>query len=183
MLEAIHASALYLAPVRDASGRVVDFLILAANRHARTAAGRTAAEVAGRRLMAVSPGVAGSGLLDDYISAFETGEPVHREGLEFVEVLDYLLWPATLNVRAARVDDGLLVSWRPWTTRSCSSPAGSALSAWPSWAGASGTWPRSARCGRPRCMRCSAATGTTARCRWRTCRPWSCRRTCRSWRT
>ncbi|GAA4991597.1 serine phosphatase RsbU (regulator of sigma subunit) [Nonomuraea thailandensis] len=113
MLEAIHASALYLAPVRDASGRVVDFLILAANRHARTAAGRTAAEVAGRRLMAVSPGVAGSGLLDDYISAFETGEPVHREGLEFVEVLDYLLWPATLNVRAARVDDGLLVSWRP----------------------------------------------------------------------
>jgi serine phosphatase RsbU (regulator of sigma subunit) len=112
MLEAVHASALYLTPVKDATGRVVDFLILAANRHARTVAGRTAAELTGYRLMAASPGVAGSGLLDDYIGVFETGEPIHREGLEFVEVLDYLLWPATLSVRAARVDDGLLVSWR-----------------------------------------------------------------------
>ncbi|GAA2214558.1 hypothetical protein GCM10009850_100230 [Nonomuraea monospora] len=112
MLDAVHASALYLAPVEDGTGRVVDFLIVAANRYARTAAGRTASELAGRRLMAVSPGVAGSGLLDDYISVYETGEPVHREGLEFVEVLDYLPWPSTLNVRASRVDDGLLVSWR-----------------------------------------------------------------------
>ncbi|TYB52179.1 SpoIIE family protein phosphatase [Nonomuraea sp. PA05] len=112
MLDAVHASALYLTPVKDATGRVVDFLIAAANRHARTIAGQTASELAGRRLMAVSPGVAGSRLLDDYITVFETGEPVHREGLEFVEVLDYLRWPATLSVRAARVDDGLLVSWR-----------------------------------------------------------------------
>ncbi|MFB4277107.1 PP2C family protein-serine/threonine phosphatase [Nonomuraea sp. MTCD27] len=113
MLEAVHASALYLTPVHDATGRVVDFLILAANRHARTVAGRTAAELAGRRLMTASPGVAGSGLLDDCIAVYESGEPVHREALEFVEVLDHLLWPATLSVRAARVDDGLLVSWRP----------------------------------------------------------------------
>ncbi|MFC7101454.1 PP2C family protein-serine/threonine phosphatase [Nonomuraea rubra] len=112
MLEAVHASALYLTPVKDATGRVVDFLILAANRHARTVAGRTASELAGHRLLAASPGMAGSGLLDDYIGVFESGEPIHREGLEFVEVLDYLVWPATLNVRAARVDEGLLVSWR-----------------------------------------------------------------------
>ncbi|UBU11789.1 PP2C family protein-serine/threonine phosphatase [Nonomuraea gerenzanensis] len=112
MLEAVHASALYLTPVHDATGRVVDFLILAANRHARTVAGRTAADLAGHRLMAVLPGVAGSGLLDDYITVFEAGEPMHRDGVEYVEVLDYLLWPATLSVRASRVDDGLLVSWR-----------------------------------------------------------------------
>jgi serine phosphatase RsbU (regulator of sigma subunit) len=112
MLEAVHASALYLSPVKDTGGRVVDFLILAANRHARTVAGRTAAELAGRRLMTASPGVASSGLLDDYITVYETGEPVQRGPLEFVEVMDYLMWPATLSVRAARVDDGLLVSWR-----------------------------------------------------------------------
>ncbi|MEV0378680.1 SpoIIE family protein phosphatase [Nonomuraea sp. NPDC050643] len=112
MLEAVHASALYLTPVKDSTDRVVDFLILAANRHARTVAGRTSAELAGRRLMAVSPGVASSGLLDDYITVYESGEPLHREPLEFVEVMDYLLWPATLSVRAARVDDGLLASWR-----------------------------------------------------------------------
>ncbi|MGR6915147.1 PP2C family protein-serine/threonine phosphatase [[Actinomadura] parvosata] len=113
MLEAVHASALYLTPVKDATGRVVDFLILAANRHARTVAGRTAAELTGRRLMEASPGVAGSGLLDDYIAVFESGEPIHRESVEFVEAVDSLLWPATLAVRASRVDGGLLVSWRP----------------------------------------------------------------------
>ncbi|MEU6711720.1 SpoIIE family protein phosphatase [Nonomuraea sp. NPDC046802] len=112
MLEAVHASALYLTPVKDSMGRVVDFLILAANEHARTVSGRTASELRGRRLMAASPGVASSGLLDDYITVYETGEAVHREPLEFVEVMDYLLWPATLSVRAARVNDGLLVSWR-----------------------------------------------------------------------
>lgn len=113
MLEAVHASALYLTPVRDPTGRVVDFLILATDRHAETLAGSTAADMAGRRLMSVSPGVASSGLLDDYIDVYESGEPIHREPLEFVEVLDYLRWPATLSVRAAKVGDGLLVSWRP----------------------------------------------------------------------
>ncbi|WP_157549082.1 SpoIIE family protein phosphatase [Nonomuraea candida] len=112
MLEAIQASAFYLSPIRDATERVVDFLILAANRHAMTPAGRTAADLTGRRLMAASPGVASSGLLDDYITVYETGEPIHHEALEFVEVMDYVLWPATLSVRMARVEDGLLVTWR-----------------------------------------------------------------------
>ncbi|SEG93402.1 Serine phosphatase RsbU, regulator of sigma subunit [Nonomuraea solani] len=112
MLEAVHASALYLTPVKDTTGRVVDFLILAANRHARTLDGRTGAGLVGCRLMTASPGVASSGLLDDYYTVYETGDPVHREPVEFVEVMDYLIWPATLSVRAARVDDGLLVSWR-----------------------------------------------------------------------
>ncbi|MFI6739602.1 PP2C family protein-serine/threonine phosphatase [Nonomuraea sp. NPDC050451] len=112
MLEAVHASALYLTPVKDSLGRVVDFRILAANRHARTVSGRPAGELAGCRLLAVTPGVASSGLLDDYIAVYETGVSAHREPLEYVEVLDYLLWPATLSVRASRVDDGLLVSWR-----------------------------------------------------------------------
>jgi serine phosphatase RsbU (regulator of sigma subunit) len=112
MLEGVHASALYLTPIRDATGRVVDFLVVAANRHARSVAGRNAAELTGRRLMATSPGMASSGLLDDYITVFETGEPMVRPALEFVEVRDYLLWPATIAVRAARVNDGLLASWR-----------------------------------------------------------------------
>ncbi|MFI7635700.1 SpoIIE family protein phosphatase [Nonomuraea sp. NPDC049400] len=112
MLEAVHASALYLTPVKDSLGRVVDFRILAANRHARTVTGCPAGELAGHRLMTATPGVASCGLLDDYIVVYETGEAVHRQPLEYVEVMDYLLWPATLSVRASRVNDGLLVSWR-----------------------------------------------------------------------
>ncbi|NUR89806.1 MAG: SpoIIE family protein phosphatase, partial [Nonomuraea sp.] len=113
MLDAVHASAFYLTPVKDDTGRVVDFLILAANKHAKTVSGRKAQELRGRRLLTATPGVAGSGLLDDYVAVYESGESLHRVPLEYVEVMDYLLWPATLSVRAARVDDGVLVSWRP----------------------------------------------------------------------
>ncbi|MGW2158147.1 SpoIIE family protein phosphatase [Nonomuraea sp. NPDC001699] len=112
MLAGVHASAIFLTPVQDDAGRVVDFLVLAANKHARTPAGRTADDLAGGRLLAVSPGVAGSGLLDDYIAVYETGEPLHHMPMEFVEAMDYRLWPATLSVRASRVDEGLLVTWR-----------------------------------------------------------------------
>ncbi|WP_049572864.1 SpoIIE family protein phosphatase [Nonomuraea sp. SBT364] len=112
MLEAAHASAFYLTPICDEAGRVVDFRIVAANRHARTPAGLGEHELAGRRLITASPGVASSGLLDDYIHAYESGEPVQRVPLEFVEVVDQRIWPATLSVRAARVEAGLLVTWR-----------------------------------------------------------------------
>ncbi len=112
MLEAVHASAIYITPVCDEAGRVVDFRIVAANRHATTPAGLTEDQLTGRRLLTASPGVASSGLLDDYIRAYESGEPVQRVPLEFVEVVEHRVWPATLSVRAARVADGLLVTWR-----------------------------------------------------------------------
>ncbi|RSN07526.1 hypothetical protein DMB42_23065 [Nonomuraea sp. WAC 01424] len=112
MLAGVHASALYLTPVQDDAGRIVDFLVVAANELARTPAGRSAADLTGCRLLTVSPGVGGSGLLDDYIAVYESGESLYRMPMEFVEAADYRLWPATLAVRAARVDRGLLVSWR-----------------------------------------------------------------------
>ncbi|NRQ32634.1 SpoIIE family protein phosphatase [Nonomuraea sp. NN258] len=112
VLAAVHASALYLTPVTDAAGRVVDFFVVAGNDHARTPTGRTGAEMAGQRLLTANPGVAAAGLLDDYLHVYETGEPMYRPQVEFVEAKDQRLWPATLAVRAARVADGLLVSWR-----------------------------------------------------------------------
>jgi serine phosphatase RsbU (regulator of sigma subunit) len=112
VLESVHVSACFLTPVRDATGRVVDFLIAAANQHASDVAGRTVAELRGRRLIESSPGAASSGLFEDFLSVYETGEALHRGPLEFVEVRNRLLWPATMSVRAVRLDDGLLVSWR-----------------------------------------------------------------------
>ncbi|WP_433433448.1 hypothetical protein [Nonomuraea sp. CA-141351] len=74
MLEAVHPSALYHTPVKDSRGRVVDFRILAPTgtpRPCRDDPPASWPETA-------SPGVAGSGLLDDYIAVYETGEPVYR---------------------------------------------------------------------------------------------------------
>ncbi|MEU4225484.1 SpoIIE family protein phosphatase [Nonomuraea sp. NPDC026600] len=112
VLETVHISACFLTPIRDATGRVVDFLIAAANQHAGDVAGWTSGELRGRRLIETSPGAACSGLFDDFLNVFETGDTLYRGPLEFVEVRHHLLWPATMSVRAVRMEGGLLVSWR-----------------------------------------------------------------------
>ncbi|PZG16288.1 PP2C family protein-serine/threonine phosphatase [Nonomuraea aridisoli] len=111
MLETFHDSASYSCPVTDAFGRVVDFFLAAVNSHCKTPDGRSGAELRGQRLQTISPGVAASGLLDEYITAFETGVPFHRALTEHVEIVGERLWPATMSVRAARVAEGLLLSW------------------------------------------------------------------------
>ncbi|MEV4063325.1 hypothetical protein [Nonomuraea dietziae] len=105
VLEASHASAASLVPVTDAGGRVVDFLIAATNRHTKDVTGRGADQLRGRRLVETSPGVVKSGVLDDYLSVYESGAPLTRGPLEFVEARDGLLWPASLMVRAVRAGD------------------------------------------------------------------------------
>ncbi|WP_346153305.1 SpoIIE family protein phosphatase [Nonomuraea recticatena] len=112
VLEALHASAAYLVPVKDAGGRVVDFLIAATNRHTKDVTGRGADQLRGRRLVETSPGVVKSGVLDDYLSVYESGAPLTRGPLEYVEARDGLLWPASIMVRAVRAGDGVLASWR-----------------------------------------------------------------------
>lgn len=111
-LEVGHSSVVYLTPIRGASGRVVDFRVFAANDRATTVTGRMGPDLVGRRLLAISPGAASSGLLEEYFAVYETGEPFQREPMDYVEVRDYVLWPATLSVRAARIDDGVLAAWR-----------------------------------------------------------------------
>ncbi|TDD48257.1 hypothetical protein E1286_15905 [Nonomuraea terrae] len=111
VLDTGHASVAYLTPVRDATARIVDFRILAANESATTVAGMKGPDVAGRRLLSISPGSA-AGLLDACVRVYETGEPFFREPLEYVEVMDSVLWPATLSVRVAKIGDGILATWR-----------------------------------------------------------------------
>ncbi|MFI7615065.1 SpoIIE family protein phosphatase [Nonomuraea terrae] len=111
MLETFHDSASYSCPVKDSFGRVVDFFVVAVNSHCKTPDGRIGEELKGQRLLTISPGVAASGLLDEYITAFETGVPFHRALMEHVEIMGERLWPSTMSVRAARVADGLLLSW------------------------------------------------------------------------
>ncbi|MEV0346750.1 SpoIIE family protein phosphatase [Nonomuraea sp. NPDC050680] len=112
VLESVHIPACFLTPVRDATGRVVDFLIAAANQQAGEPAGRTPEELRGHRLIETSPGAASSGLFDDLLNVLETGVTLHRGPLEFAEARDHMLWPATMTVRAVRMDNGLLVTWR-----------------------------------------------------------------------
>lgn len=93
-------SAARLCPVRDSVGRVVGFRVLAANSHCTTPAGQRC-NMIGKRLMSISPGIGTSGLLEDYIRAYESGEPYFRRAIEHLEISGERVWPVTMTVRAA----------------------------------------------------------------------------------
>ncbi|MFI6818003.1 PP2C family protein-serine/threonine phosphatase [Nonomuraea sp. NPDC050328] len=110
-LQAVHVSAAYLTPVRDPAERVVDFVVAGTNDVATDVTGRGRDYLIGGRVLDLNPGLARSGLFDEYLRVYATGERLRRGPFEYVEVRDGLLWPASITVRAVRVEDGLLVAW------------------------------------------------------------------------
>lgn len=111
MLGIVHASALYAVPLRDASGEIVDFLMADVNEHALGANGDTATDMRGTRMLEHDPGIALSGLFDEYVRVYETGRPLVRGPFEYIGLRERP-WPMTVTVRAARAGDGVVVSWR-----------------------------------------------------------------------
>ncbi|MFI6395799.1 PP2C family protein-serine/threonine phosphatase [Nonomuraea sp. NPDC050547] len=112
VLQAVHVSAAYLVPVLDDGDRPVDFVIAAANEQARDVTGRGAGELVGERLVQACPGVVKSGLLEAYFRVLADGRPLKLDPVEYVEVRDHKLWPASLTVRAVPLHEGVLASWR-----------------------------------------------------------------------
>ncbi|MFI6299884.1 PP2C family protein-serine/threonine phosphatase [Nonomuraea sp. NPDC050790] len=112
VLQALHVSAAYLVPVTDDDDRPVDFVIAAVNEQVRDVTGRGAIELTGERLLQACPGVVKSGLLEAYFRVLLEGRPVKLDPVEYVEVRDRQLWPASLTVRAVPLHEGVLASWR-----------------------------------------------------------------------
>ncbi len=111
MLDAVPIQSAWLTPVRDETGKVVDFEVLAASPGARDIHERAGKELVGLRTLDAYPGVGGSPLWDAFIRVLETGEPEeidphvqrrHEEGFPSL---------ATYGVRLARLQGGLFVSW------------------------------------------------------------------------
>jgi PAS domain S-box-containing protein len=68
-----------LRPVRDASGRVADFVWEYANPAALRTYGAGLEELKGERLLARNPGTVPLGIFDAYVRTAETGEPFETE--------------------------------------------------------------------------------------------------------
>jgi PAS domain S-box-containing protein len=103
--------------IRDAEGRITDFLIEYVNEAAcRThLLGRD--QQVGRGLLEVMPGHRANGLFDAYCRVVETGEP-----LEVVEVLAEHVHEGrtesrAFDVRASKLGDGFVAAWRDVTQR------------------------------------------------------------------
>jgi len=105
-----------LEAVRDDRGQIVDFLFADANPAACAYNGIAYEDLVGSRLLEHYPGVVGAGLLKQCAHVVETGEPLR---------LDDLVYPVEtmggqerhLDIRAARVGDGVSYTWRDVTDR------------------------------------------------------------------
>ncbi|MFC4908420.1 SpoIIE family protein phosphatase [Actinomadura gamaensis] len=112
ILDASLTSAAHLVPVRDADGRVVDFLYARLNDSADDLFERAPHELVGRRLLRSEPGAALSGLFAAYVRVLETGEPFARGPFLYTSAQDGVTRGSRMTVRCVPVQTGVVVSWR-----------------------------------------------------------------------
>ncbi|MFK0111509.1 SpoIIE family protein phosphatase [Streptomyces sp. NPDC091217] len=110
VLDALPGAAVLLTPLRAATGEVEDYLVEAATPDAFDILGRTGREMVGARILESYPAVAGESLWQGYLKALG-GEPYEGEPFVYEEVVAGVTVTATYSVRAARLGDGLLVTW------------------------------------------------------------------------
>lgn len=112
-LPAIPVSAALFVPLRDDSGRVVDFTVRAGN-HVRAAEWLEAPDrTIGRRLLAVQPGAAAGGLVDALSEVLDTRRALRAYALDYTEQRRDGLHRTLLLYDAASCGDNVLAAWRP----------------------------------------------------------------------
>ncbi|MER7935865.1 MULTISPECIES: SpoIIE family protein phosphatase [unclassified Streptomyces] len=110
VLDALPGATVLLTPLRTALGNVEDYRIEAATPDAVDILGRTGRELVGAHILESYPSVAGEALWQGYLTALD-GEPYEGEPFVHEEVVDGTTVRAAYSVRAARLGDGLLVTW------------------------------------------------------------------------
>ncbi len=108
--------ALYSA-VRDDDGAIVDFRNEFINRPGAASVGMTAEQMQGRLLSDLFPGRLESGLLRDYARVVETGRPIFREAIDYVNVLGEETLVRAFDIRVSKLEDGVEITWRDITDR------------------------------------------------------------------
>ncbi|MFF4896398.1 SpoIIE family protein phosphatase [Streptomyces sp. NPDC001068] len=110
VLDALAGATVLLTPLRTATGEVEDYRIEAATPDAVDILGRTGRELVGAHILESYPSVAGEALWQGYLKALD-GEPYEGEPYVHEETLAGTTVRAAYSVRAARLGDGLLVTW------------------------------------------------------------------------
>jgi PAS domain S-box-containing protein len=100
--------------IRDGSSRIMDLRIDYANAAACRLTGLDSSELAGGNLLELLPDYNDTGLFDEYCKVVETGQPLKQT----IELEDKEIGKGekrTYNLRAVRLEDGLVVAWRDIT--------------------------------------------------------------------
>ncbi|MCX4767102.1 SpoIIE family protein phosphatase [Streptomyces sp. NBC_01275] len=111
VFDRLPVAALVLTPLRSASGAVEDFRIDAATGGTSDAVGRGGRELLGLRFLECWPEVADEPLWQGCLEALADDEPYESEPFARQQVVDGVGELSTYSARAARLGDGLVVSW------------------------------------------------------------------------
>lgn len=103
--------------IRNGDGKIIDFRTDFINDAGAASVGMTRREMIGRSLSEVFPGRLESGLMDDYVAVVETGDPVFREAVDYINVLGEETLVRAFDIRIAKLDDGIQITWRDITDR------------------------------------------------------------------
>lgn len=103
--------------IRDAQGRIVDFRVEYVNDAACTSNMMAREEQIGRGLCELLPAHRTSGLFDAYCRLVETGEPLVKESLVYEDVYNARRLRRAFDIRAAKLNDGFVATWRDITER------------------------------------------------------------------
>jgi serine phosphatase RsbU (regulator of sigma subunit)/PAS domain-containing protein len=114
LLDSLLGSALFATAIRDDAGMISDFRISYLSKDFADPAGREAAALAGRPLLEVYPAAAlAGGLYDRAVQVMATGEAQHTSGESIAAPVAGGLVTPVLEIRIARLYDGVVITWRP----------------------------------------------------------------------
>lgn len=108
--------ALY-SPVRDEDGAICDFRCEFINAPGAASVGMQREQMTGKLISELFPGRLESGLIDEYGKVVETGEPVFREAIDFIDVLGEETLVRAFDIRVSKLDGGIQITWRDITDR------------------------------------------------------------------
>lgn len=103
--------------VRDKSGRIVDFSIEYVNAAACANNRMTQSEQIGKRLLELLPSNYETRLFDEYCQVVETGEPLSKEALVYIDIYNKQNLTKAFDIRVAKLGDGFVAAWRDITER------------------------------------------------------------------
>ncbi|MDX2215395.1 MAG: PAS domain S-box protein [Oculatellaceae cyanobacterium bins.114] len=103
--------------IRDQSGQIVDFRIDYLNEAACQNNQLPKAVQIGRGLCEVLPAHRASGLFDEYRQLVETGKPLIKDALIYDDTYGEQRLIRAFDIRATRLNDGFVASWRDVTDR------------------------------------------------------------------
>ena len=109
VLDALPGSVALLCPIRDTDLQIVDWRFDSCAPGSRDAAGRTAGEITGHRLLDLYPALVDTPVLSGYERALRTGESFTFGPAPVAAASGST---AVMSLTASRFGDGLLVSWQ-----------------------------------------------------------------------